>query len=71
MIFSKLAPLVLFSTAALAMPMTTDLIKRPRKIGKRCTGTISSYASVAAAVECTTIVISVYMFHRLGVMRVF
>lgn len=60
MVFSKLAfPLVLLSTAVLAAP--TDLVKVPRKLGKRCTGTITSYASVAAAVECTTIVIGEFL----------
>ncbi|KAF8297374.1 hypothetical protein DL93DRAFT_2103128 [Clavulina sp. PMI_390] len=42
MIFSKLAPVVVLATVVLAAP--TDLIEAPRKVGKRCTGTISSYA---------------------------
>ncbi|KAJ7832988.1 pectin lyase fold/virulence factor [Mycena leptocephala] len=42
---------------AVATPvnMTSDSGVPPRKIGKRCTGTIASLADVAAAQECTTI----------------
>ncbi|KAF8306835.1 polygalacturonase [Clavulina sp. PMI_390] len=32
----------------------------PSRIGKKCTGTINSAASVAAAVECTTIIIEAF-----------
>ncbi|KAF5343851.1 hypothetical protein D9758_015878 [Tetrapyrgos nigripes] len=32
----------------------------PQKIGKRCTGTISSLSDVAAAQECTTVVINAF-----------
>ncbi|KAF8310829.1 endo-polygalacturonase PG1 [Clavulina sp. PMI_390] len=34
--------------------------QEPPRIGKKCTGTINSAASVAAAVECTTIVIEAF-----------
>ncbi|KAJ7122813.1 pectin lyase fold/virulence factor [Mycena epipterygia] len=40
--------------AAFASPANVTL-NAPRKIGKRCTGTIQSLADVAAAEECTTI----------------
>ncbi|KAF8180802.1 glycoside hydrolase [Mycena galopus ATCC 62051] len=42
---------------AVANPVNTTSDSRvsPRKIGKRCTGTIASLADVAAAQECTTI----------------
>lgn len=57
MFFAKFAvPLSALSVAVLAAP-TDAPAKIPRKVGKRCTGTINSAASVAAAVECTTIVI--------------
>lgn len=34
-------------------------LNSPRKIGKRCTGEITSLSDVAAAEECDTIVVSV------------
>ena len=39
-----------------ASPITEQVA--PRKIGKRCTGEIQSLSDVAAAEECTTIVVS-------------
>ncbi|KAK7458792.1 hypothetical protein VKT23_009798 [Stygiomarasmius scandens] len=38
-------------------PVTNATLNAPRKIGKRCTGEIQSLSDVAAAEECTTIVI--------------
>lgn len=56
MIFFKfILPLVVMSTVAPAALM--DIVEVPSKIGKRCTGITTSYASVAAAVACTAIVI--------------
>ena len=55
MIVSRFLPVIVLSTAALAIP--GDLVEASAKTGKRCTGTINSYASVGAAVACTTIVI--------------
>lgn len=43
--------------AALAAP-ANETLNAPRRIGKRCTGTIESLADVAAAQECTTINVS-------------
>ncbi|KAJ7577413.1 glycoside hydrolase [Mycena floridula] len=49
----------LFAYIALgfAFPANVTTLNAPRKIGKRCTGQIQSLADVAAAEECTTIVI--------------
>ncbi|KZP12433.1 glycoside hydrolase family 28 protein [Athelia psychrophila] len=55
---TRLALLAL-TTVAFALP-AENVTAKPRKLGKRCTGTISSAASVAAAVECTTIVIDAF-----------
>ncbi|KZP16733.1 glycoside hydrolase family 28 protein [Athelia psychrophila] len=52
---TRLALLAL-TAVAFALP-AENVTAKPRKLGKRCTGTISSAASVAAAVECTTIII--------------
>ncbi|KZP12434.1 hypothetical protein FIBSPDRAFT_157605 [Athelia psychrophila] len=52
---TRLALLAL-TTVVFALP-AENVTSKPRKLGKRCTGTISSAATVAAAVECTTIVI--------------
>ncbi|KAJ7626171.1 pectin lyase fold/virulence factor [Roridomyces roridus] len=41
--------------AVAASPFNSTAVTPPRKIGKRCTGTIESLADVAAAQECTTI----------------
>lgn len=43
-----------------ALPSNVTL-NAPRKIGRRCTGEIQSLADVAAAEECTTIVVSAPM----------
>ncbi|KAJ6627460.1 glycoside hydrolase [Mycena sp. CBHHK59/15] len=49
-----LAVTLAYITVAFASPANVTL-NAPRKIGKRCTGTIQSLADVAAAQECTTI----------------
>jgi galacturan 1,4-alpha-galacturonidase len=41
----------------LALSLPTNTTIHPPKIGKRCTGNIQSLSDVAAAQECTTIVI--------------
>ncbi|KAF7332618.1 Glycoside hydrolase family 31 protein [Mycena kentingensis (nom. inval.)] len=58
------AVLAASSAAAMFIPAdpsfqgnATHGINGPRKLGKRCTGTIQSLADVAAAEQCTTIVI--------------
>ncbi|KAF5384557.1 hypothetical protein D9757_006423 [Collybiopsis confluens] len=38
-------------------------LNAPRKIGKRCTGEIQSLADVAAAEECTTIVVKTFLLN--------
>jgi hypothetical protein len=53
MLYSLVPLFVLFSIAS-AFPSNVTL-NAPRKIGKRCTGTIQSLADVAAAELCTTI----------------
>jgi polygalacturonase len=53
MLYSLVSLFVLFSIAS-AFPSNVTL-NAPRKIGKRCTGTIQSLADVAAAELCTTI----------------
>ncbi|KAF8308924.1 glycoside hydrolase family 28 protein [Clavulina sp. PMI_390] len=63
MIFSKLAPAVVLATVVFAAP-AIEVTEAPRKVGKRCTGTISSYSSVAAAVACTTIVINAFTMDK-------
>ncbi|KAJ7617332.1 glycoside hydrolase [Roridomyces roridus] len=47
---------LLLASAATAFPANSTL-NAPRKIGRRCTGQIQSLSDVAAAQECTTIVI--------------
>jgi hypothetical protein len=56
--FSSLLCLLSLSlcTVSLASPIVEQVA--PRKLGKRCTGQIQSLADVAAAEECTTIVVS-------------
>ncbi|KAJ7229009.1 pectin lyase fold/virulence factor [Mycena pura] len=48
-------PLVMSLACFAAAATASTLPNAPRKIGKRCTGTIESLADVAAAEECTTI----------------
>ncbi|KAJ6578962.1 endo-polygalacturonase PG1 [Mycena sp. CBHHK59/15] len=48
---------ILLASAATALPAANRTLNAPRKIGRRCTGEIQSLADVAAAEECTTIVI--------------
>ncbi|KAJ7495617.1 pectin lyase fold/virulence factor [Mycena latifolia] len=57
--FSIAAFSILFASAVTAFPVAnhTGVLNAPRKIGRRCTGQIQSLADVAAAEECTTIVI--------------
>ncbi|KAJ6480427.1 glycosyl hydrolases family 28-domain-containing protein [Mycena sanguinolenta] len=53
-----LATFTLLFGAAAAIPANrTGVLNAPRKIGRRCTGEIQSLADVAAAEECTTIVV--------------
>jgi hypothetical protein len=49
---------------SLASPIVEQVA--PRKIGKRCTGEIQSLADVAAAEECTTIVVSLLAIFSTG-----
>ncbi|KAJ7085564.1 glycoside hydrolase [Mycena epipterygia] len=57
MLLVSLAASLAYIAVVVATPvnMTSDSGAPPRKIGKRCTGTIESLADVAAAQECTTI----------------
>ncbi|KIK61120.1 glycoside hydrolase family 28 protein [Collybiopsis luxurians FD-317 M1] len=57
--FSSIFALSLFLSAAVASPTVhqNSTLNAPRKVGKRCTGQIQSLSDVAAAQECTTIVI--------------
>ncbi|KAJ7222127.1 glycoside hydrolase [Mycena pura] len=52
-----LPAIFLFASAAAALPAGNGTHNAPRKAGRRCTGEIQSLADVAAAEECTTIVI--------------
>lgn len=61
----SVAVLLVFSAVATAFPFGTNSthgVNGPRKIGKRCTGEIQSLSDVAAAEECTTIVVGVFLF---------
>ncbi|KAJ6526726.1 glycoside hydrolase family 28 protein [Mycena capillaripes] len=57
--FNLAAFTLLFASVVAAIPTGnhTGALNAPRKIGRRCTGEIQSLADVAAAEECTTIVI--------------
>ncbi|KAJ7912349.1 pectin lyase fold/virulence factor [Mycena leptocephala] len=57
--FNNATLVLLFASVAAAIPTgnRTVVLNAPRKIGRRCTGEIQSLADVAAAEECTTIVI--------------
>ncbi|KAJ7708077.1 glycoside hydrolase [Mycena rosella] len=57
--FTIAALTFLLASAVVAFPTSnrTGVLNAPRKIGRRCTGEIQSLADVAAAEECTTIVI--------------
>ncbi|KAG8849146.1 hypothetical protein FRB96_000932 [Tulasnella sp. 330] len=46
--------------AAAAIFFTATSVSAGRRLGKRCTGTISSLSDVSAAVECTTITINAF-----------
>lgn len=46
--------------AAATVFLAASSVSAGRRIGKRCTGTISSLSDVAAAVECTTITINAF-----------
>jgi polygalacturonase len=54
-----LIALVSLASLVVAAPFN-ETVARPRKIGKRCTGTISSLSDVSSAVECTTININAF-----------
>jgi polygalacturonase len=49
--------LVAFTSASILPTNVTLVENAPRKIGKRCVGTIQSLNDVAAAEQCTTITI--------------
>ncbi|KAF8316158.1 pectin lyase-like protein [Clavulina sp. PMI_390] len=51
---------LLSSVTANPVPYFNATGEEPPRVGKRCTGTINSAASVAAAVQCTTIVIQAF-----------
>ncbi|KAF8158800.1 pectin lyase fold/virulence factor [Mycena galopus ATCC 62051] len=55
--FSLTVFTLLFGVVAATPTNRTGVLNAPRKIGRRCTGEIQSLADVAAAEECTTIVI--------------
>ncbi|KAG8878348.1 hypothetical protein FRB98_006270 [Tulasnella sp. 332] len=46
--------------AAAAIFLTATSVSAGRRLGKRCTGTISSLDDVSAAVECTTVTINAF-----------
>lgn len=60
--FNIAAFTILLASAVTAFPASnaTGVLNAPRKIGRRCTGEIQSLADVAAAEECTTIVVCVF-----------
>jgi galacturan 1,4-alpha-galacturonidase len=60
--FNNAILMLLFASVAAAIPTgnRTVVLNAPRKIGRRCTGEIQSLADVAAAEECTTIVVSIF-----------
>ncbi|KAJ7478728.1 pectin lyase fold/virulence factor, partial [Mycena galericulata] len=56
--FTATAVTILLTSAAIALATSnpTGALNAPQKIGRRCTGEISSLADVAAAEECLTII---------------
>ncbi|KAJ7835095.1 glycoside hydrolase [Mycena olivaceomarginata] len=54
---ATLTAALLLASSVAAIPTEIPTLNGPRKIGKRCTGSITSLADVAAAELCTTIVI--------------
>jgi hypothetical protein len=57
MTLATLTVALLLASSVAAIPTEIPALNGPRKIGKRCTGSITSLADVAAAELCTTIVV--------------
>jgi hypothetical protein len=63
---ATLTAALLLASSVAAVPTEIPALNGPRKIGKRCTGSITSLADVAAAELCTTIVVCITHYPYTG-----